>query len=442
LALVAGNAGASGFFINQQSIPGLGRVDAGNVAAANDTGTIFFNPAGLPGLLEDGADDGGAENGILSSGLQLIIPRSDLDNAGSTAMSVGTGGLSAPVSGPNQSDPSDPTPVLPTYFAWKSPDRDAYFGIGITFPFGLSSKYDDDWFGRYDSIEAELTTVNIGPTMALRLNDTWSIGGGIDIQYADSTLSSALPNPFQPGGPSAATDGKFKAQGDDWSLGFNIGIAGQVSESTRVGAHFRSRMKHDISGTGTTSGFTGPLASLNGKVPAKSKLELPPIFAVGFATDSSNGRFTWYGDATWYGWSVLDTTEIRFPGTPIPSNVRTPNFDDSYTLAFGVDFHRSEKLTLRGGLKYDRSPTVDGFRDTTFADDDRFWIGLGATYRASPAWTIDFAFNHVFVDDSEIDLERNFYAGTPLPPTSARVRADVSSVVNTVSVGFRYRFGR
>ena len=44
---------ATGFFINQQSVRGLGRVDAGNTVAADELGTIFFNPAGLTKVVQD-----------------------------------------------------------------------------------------------------------------------------------------------------------------------------------------------------------------------------------------------------------------------------------------------------------------------------------------------------------------------------------------------------
>src|SRR5262249_10988296 len=44
---------ATGFYINQQSVRGLGRVDAGNTVAADDLSTIFFNPAGLMEVARD-----------------------------------------------------------------------------------------------------------------------------------------------------------------------------------------------------------------------------------------------------------------------------------------------------------------------------------------------------------------------------------------------------
>src|SRR5512145_1349765 len=49
---------AAGFFINQQTVRGLGRVNAGVAAAADEPSTTFFNAAGLAHLW---CGEGGAQ---------------------------------------------------------------------------------------------------------------------------------------------------------------------------------------------------------------------------------------------------------------------------------------------------------------------------------------------------------------------------------------------
>lgn len=427
-------ANATGYFINQQSVRGLGRVDAGNVAAANDPGTIFFNPAGMTGLWREHDE---THRNILGLGASVIVPRSDLDNAGTTATTPGTLGTPVPVSGPNQSDPSDPAFVPQLYFARNMLNRDLVLGIGVTAPFGLSAEYDRDWFGRYDAIEASLQTVNVGPAIAYKINDVVSIGGGIDFQYADSELEVAIPNPLTPGGPTPATDGTFRAEGDDWTVGFNLGLIIEPSSSLRIGLHYRSEMDHDIEGTATTSGLTGPLAALNGTTDATTTLELPWIAGVGVAWEV-NHDLSLYGDVTVFGWSDQDEVRISF-SNGAPDVVRTPNFRDTYAVALGAEYRLNANWQIRGGMKYDRTPTTDGSRDTTFADDDRFWLGIGATYQPSKAIAIDVAFTHVFVDDTQVVLDRDFFTGSPLA-SSVAVDANVESTVNTIAIGLRYAF--
>ena len=71
---VSGAASAGGFYIQEQSAAGVGRAQAGNVAAADDASTIYYNPAGmtqLPGVQVD-------------QGIDLIVP-----DAGLTDMRLG-----------------------------------------------------------------------------------------------------------------------------------------------------------------------------------------------------------------------------------------------------------------------------------------------------------------------------------------------------------------
>src|SRR5438552_1689022 len=50
MVLLARNAGAAGFQVNEQSARGLGSAFAGEAAAAEDASTIFFHPAGMTRL--------------------------------------------------------------------------------------------------------------------------------------------------------------------------------------------------------------------------------------------------------------------------------------------------------------------------------------------------------------------------------------------------------
>src|SRR4051794_15611613 len=72
--LGAGAANAAGFFIQEQSVTGLGRAFAGGAAAADDASTVFSNPAGMTFLKQGEAQFGGS----------LLLPDSRLKDSGST----------------------------------------------------------------------------------------------------------------------------------------------------------------------------------------------------------------------------------------------------------------------------------------------------------------------------------------------------------------------
>jgi len=422
----AWQASATGFFVNQQSVRGLGRVDAGNTAAADELGTIFFNPAGLTTLLADGTEARRA-----SFGLELIVPRSTQRNTGSSGATAF--GSTFTVTGADSHNPTDPTPIPNLYAAQRLADGAGAIGIGINVPFGLGTKSGADWYGRYDAIEASLATINVGLVGAYKVTEKLSIGGGVDLQYAKTKLVAAIPDPGAPEGPSPATDGRVETRGHAWTPGFNVGLLYSADDDTRLGLHYRSAMKHDIDGSATLSG----LAFGNGTYHANANVDLPAIATAGVWRRLSGTPWTLMAELEWYQWSRFRDIVTRYDG--LADTVRVTHYRDSYAVAVGADYVVSEALTLRGGVQYDRTPTVDGYRDTTVPDADRLWLGFGATWRHSPALFVDFAFNHVFFRDTNVDVTRTFFDGAPFA-TSVRTMGSVESVVNTIAVDFRYRF--
>lgn len=65
-------------------------------------------------------------------------------------------------------------------------------GLGITVPFGLGLKYNDDWKGRYQAINSQLKTIDINPAISYAVNDKISLGFGLSAQYIDVELSNAI----------------------------------------------------------------------------------------------------------------------------------------------------------------------------------------------------------------------------------------------------------
>ncbi len=426
---------ATGFYLNQQTVQGLARTDAGNAAAATDASTVYFNPAGLAFLWRDGVMDAG--NTQFAIGAHLIVPTSDHLNANSTAATAATGGAPVRYAGPNASDPTNATPVPNLFVAHRLDGGNAFVGLGITSPFGLAAKFNSDWFGRYDSIETSLRTINVSAVGAYRITPTFAIGGGLDMQYARTKSSSAIPNPLNAGGPTAATDARIESTGSTWTPGFNVGVMWQAAERTRVGLHYRSEMRHKITGTTVTSGFTGALAAGNGATGANALLKLPQIVSAGVSHEV-NGKLTLYGEVDWFGWGTLNEIRLRFDNGTADA-VRPASNRNTFAYAIGAEYKQSADLTLRAGVQLDYTPTVDGFRDTTFPDANRLNFAAGASYRLSQRTWLDFAVNHVKFRTAEIAVTRQFFGGTALA-SSATVNDVVTPRINTLSAQLRYAF--
>ena len=95
------------------------------------------------------------------------------------------------------------------------------------------------------------------------------------MQYADATLSNALPNTLAPGGPSFVTDGLVTVKENSWAVGFNLGVMLHPLPGTRVGLTYRSGITQPLQGNATISSLTGPLAGQNGTFSTSTDLNLP-----------------------------------------------------------------------------------------------------------------------------------------------------------------------
>ncbi len=423
-ACTAINAHATGFYIRAKGASGLGLAGAGDPARANDASTAFFNPAGMTLI----------DKPMAQGGFDVIAIDTKISSLGSSATTPGTGFVAAGYAG-SDGRAREIIPV-PNFYYTRPLSNDLWLGLAVAAPFGLGLEYSRDWFGRYDSIKSQLKTVDFAPSLAWRVNPAWSVGGGINVQYADATLTNALPDPLNPGGPTVATDGYAKLTGDSWALGYNAGVLYQPAAGTRLGLHYRSKIKHRIDAEATIANFSGGMAVFNGTSAAKTDLNLPAILSLGIAHELTPA-WTLLAQAQWFGWSDFNEIRVRING--VPDNVRPQNFRDAHSVSLGAEYKANRAWTLRGGVRIDKTPTVDAFRNSAIPDSDVNWYGVGATYKTSERWRLDVGVLHAQYKKSSLNLNAAFYAGTGLDST-VNLRGQINNKVNVVSAALRYQF--
>ncbi len=399
----ASPAHAAGFYIQESSVSGLGYAFAGSTTSINDASTIYFNPAGMTEL------DGMQAN----VGVNLLIPYTKLKDTGTTI-----GG--APVSGGDGGNPYKPTPVPNAFFAAPVMGDDLWVGVGVSAPFGLGSDYGDTWFGRYDSTKTKLTTINIQPSVAYKINDHLSIGGGVDVQYADAELKSALN--------IAGNEGRTTLKGDDWTVGYNLGVTIRPTSQTTIGAHYRSAITHRLSGRFKIED-TIPAADVD--TGGTARLKLPDIATFGIAQDL-NDQWRVMAQATWFGWSNFDEiAPVRADGVDVDPIEQ--NYKNTWAFAIGAEYDLNKDWTIRAGYQYDPTPTRDNARTSRTPDGDRNWITAGATYHWSDRVSVDLAGAFIHVGSGNIDLTRNFGGNVDM-------NAKSKGKVGIVAAAVNYRF--
>jgi long-chain fatty acid transport protein len=418
-AMNASPAHAGAYYLQEQSATEIGRGLAGGAAAADDATVLAYNPAAITAL--DGVQVAGGTSAIFATTRQR--------DAGTTRS--GPGAVPAVAAGGgNGGNPFDSLILVPNFYV-SAPIADRLWaGFAATAPFGLKLDYADDFFGRYDSTYSKLTTYNLQPSLAYKVSDHVSVGGGIDVQYAKATLVNALPN-LTPGSP----DGRLDVSGDDWAVGWNAGLF-YDSPTIRAGLHYRSGVKHDLKGRYVISGLAGPLAAANVDTAVAAPLDLPDIVTASVsARVRPDLRLMLTG--RWYNWSVFRGLRLRPEGRA--EQFKELDYKDSWSVGAGADYAVTPRVALRAGAMFDRTPVNRSLQTTRVPDGNRTWLTLGAGLRISDRATIDLAAAHVFVDPKPMDRADPFYTGTAAAIT-VDTRATSSAHVDMISVGMAYRF--
>ena len=393
LAMASQATLGAGFAIIEQSVSGFGNAFAGAAASAEDASTIFFNPAGLTRV----------DRQLVLAG-HVVVPRAKFTDQGSTIV---TG---AALTGGNGGD-AGVTALVPNFFYAHPLANGIRLGLGIHAPFGLATEYAPDWVGRYHAVKSELRTVNINPTVALRLNETISLGFGLSAQYIEAELSNRIDFGTigalsgVPGLSPQNNDGSVTLKGDDWGYGFNLGILFTPSEATRVGIAYRSRIRHTLKGRADFENAPATLVAATGRfvdTGVRSSVKLPDMVSASIAHRIGT-RALLLADATWTRWSTLQELRFRFDNPNEADGVTTLDWKNSWRYSVGLSYRWSERWTLRTGIAYDQTPIPNAQRRTPrIPGEDRRWVAVGASYHPSRNLRLDVGYAHLFIKDPRI----------------------------------------
>ena len=394
----------AGFLLFEQTGRGLGSAYAGEGALATDPTTVYWNPAGM----------------VLLPGTQLaasgfgVYTRNAFENRGSR-LNPAVGGLIPGNDGGNGGGFS----LLSTFFLTHRLHDRVSLGIGVSTPFGLETDWDRGWVGRYHARLSRLQTININPSLAVRVTDWLSVGAGANAQWVNATLTSnidlgtlcqlriaaaGLPPSvcvdtlnLQPG----KVDGYVRLRGEDWAGSWNLGLLFMPRDGTRIGLAYRSRSTQRLTGT---AGFKIPpqaailreqSGALRGTA-ARASVTLPDRASISFFQELRDDLH-FLADVTWTNWSLFDELVFEFANPNQPDTVQPENWKDSLRYSLGLVYKLDEVWSFRGGFAYDESPVTSRVDVTPrIPDSDRYWMAIGVGIRPTSRIRIDLSYAHIF----------------------------------------------
>jgi len=294
------------------------------------------------------------------------------------------------------------------YLSW-GVTRDLYLGFGLGAPFGLSTKYDQPWKGSAQSDEFDIKTINLNPSIAYRINDKVSVGGGLNWQrlQADYYRQVGVASPGL-----AGVTAHLKIDDDAW--GWNIGALFTLSPATKVGVSYRSAILYHTTGTASLSSDGSPagnatqaaLAGGGGQSDVKADLKVPATFVVSVAQRLSD-RWEMLGDISWTGWSSIKNIDIiRTSGLQNGVTAQTiqADFRNTYRVALGANYALSDTWKLMFGLAYDQSPVRnENSRLVSLPDNNRTWLTFGAQWKPAKEHSLELGAAYLYIPNTKIN---------------------------------------
>ena len=414
-AALASQAQAAGFYLQEQSVRGTGRAYSGEVADQGPA-SLWWNPAAIARSPREAY-----------VGAHAVFVDGAVANAGSTI--TYPGGTTVPVRG----EPRAFNPIqkgLVPNFAVSTPLGDRFaVGLSMAAPYNFTTQYRRQSWARYDALQSRLTTADIQLTGAMKATDWLDLGAGVDAQYTDAKLSTAMPN-LSP----ALPDGVSQLSGDGWNYGWTVGAQAHVDRLS-LGASYRSAMDHKLDGRLFVGGLLGPLAAGNGQIAGQASFTTPWIATAG-ARYRLTDQLTLDAQVQRLGWSKFDAIRIR---TAAGAQSLAQDYKDVTSGALGADFTVSDRLTLRAGVAFDPTPTPGAQRTARVPDGDRWLYTAGATGKLSDRTQVDAALAYIDFTDSDVHHDTTFFGGTPAAVNTA-LRGQVEAKGYVMSLGVRTTF--
>ena len=336
--LIPSQALAGSFLIYNQDAKANG-MGLAVVSSIDNPSAIFYNPALLP-----------AQPGLgISMGDAIFMPERRFEDS--------TTGI--------RTQAKQTTHHVPNFFT-NYTNGPLALGVGVYSPFGLSSEWPQNWTGRYTSTFGEIKTVFINPTVAYKLNETFSVGAGLSYVDSSLTLKQAMNLfPFP--------DGVAKLSGGGDGFGYNVGASIKLPSDYMLSFAYRSPVEIKYNGHAnfyTDSPFKIFLPDGN----VSTKLTLPYIFMAGLSKQI--GKLTLETDFIYTGWSAVKELTVEYDNG-MPAQTLRKDWHDSPSIAIGANYRWNNFLETRLGYMYDWTPVPTRTLTPDLPDSSKHVITAG-----------------------------------------------------------------
>ncbi|MEM6719156.1 MAG: outer membrane protein transport protein [Bacteroidota bacterium] len=286
-------------------------------------------------------------------------------------------------------------------------------GLAVYTPYGSRVEWPMDWEGSHLVNEIELSAIFVQPTLAIKLSDKFSIGGGPIFVTGNVNFNRNLSRSLtdEAGNRSNVT---IDATGIN-AWGYTVGAMFKPTEDITLGFNYRSKIDMEVErgdGTADFENLPGFLAADFPDGDFTSSLPLPAELTFGAAYQVSDKWLVAF-DYTRTYWDAYKSLDVQFfNAAGFSRNPR--NYKNSSIYKIGAQYDATQKIIVRAGFYYDESPTIDGFFAPETPRPDSVNFTTGFTYNLNSKWAIDASVLYVHSNEVENSYEGFIEAGQPV----------------------------
>jgi long-chain fatty acid transport protein len=354
---------AGGIEVPMQDSKAAGEADA-FTAQADDPAAIFYNPAGLTQL----------QGTQFSAGAYYLQPEFTFEGDGAIQ---------------RMSLPS----ILPHIYAESSLGTENWrFAIGANDVYGIN----EDWAGGGPLAtlvdNAELSVINIAPTVAYKVNQNLSLGLAFNIYYGDMYLTRNVVLAAPP-----APEGQFRFRGDGVGFGATPSLLYKINSSNQFGLYYRSPFTLNMDGNAQ---ITSSIIPEIGPTKSVAAINLPQSIGAGYAWKPIT-PLTVEGDIIWTDWHSLKQLTFTSVSPAFNGQVIPANWESGFTYRIGLQYKLDPHWALRAGYAYSQTSVPEDTFSPIVPDSNYHLFALGVGYSA-PSWSLDLASNFIYRERRQI----------------------------------------
>jgi long-chain fatty acid transport protein len=394
-SLLVTKAYAGAYMFPELGMMSISTAGAGAQAVAEGAETAFANPAAMTEL----------SSTTVAFNLQGMVSNINYTDSGSTGLFAG---------GDSSTKAGTAMPVASFYVVTPLSDK---WSAGLAFASAGGSiiDYGPQFSGSLLLQDAQLTTVQLNPSIAYQVKDNWSLGLGLVAEYG------LLEQNFA--GHEESLLPPLTAEGSSVEFGYTLSSLYKFNHNNRIGFTYRSELNHAMDGDISTSN-NDSTSSVNIIMPATAIIS-------GYHQLNSKPALLW--SLGWSDFSEVSETAIALPNREAGI---AREWQDTFSASVGMHYPLNQQWRLESGVYYETSPQDDPSLQYPDVPTGELWkLGLGASYEINPNWRMQMYYEYYYGGTPSIDY--TLFEGSAAEST---LKGDYEAAVHFFGVLFNYQF--